>query len=57
MTNDKWFREVPYLKKDDISARILCNLILLREKGQPAELALTVAESRALRDWLNKVLP
>ena len=53
------FKKIPAAHKGDMVVSIGDghDLCVVREKGQPQTLVFTVAEAKALRDWLTKALP
>jgi len=59
-TSDLDFKLAPTLEESDVRAWVdpEPDLITIQEIGDPEyTVKLTVSDARALRDWLNKVLP
>lgn len=64
ITEEECFKEVPFDMQGFVAEIVPASLpderrpyVILREIGTEGDLRLFVSEARALRDWLNKVVP
>lgn len=58
LTAEEHFRDAPDLAEGDIQAKLYSYTVaIVRDTTDGECISLSVYEARALRDWLNKVIP